>query len=230
MKDHLHSYSEPKTYDYIPETYKISWEEPHKFIPTRMQRSFNQQLFYNFLHRECFNSCLSKSNKTNVPNSNELMCYENCRNKHLSSIGIFSDIVLSKRKWGGFLSYLHLREYQKDPDEMGKHIPFDPFLRQSIFYLRKNNQIEDMQKGFYDIFNLDTTNVKKMSTFEYYLYGPAPKTSQKYQNMMNEIKNKGDYVHYQELLSKHGKEFNNYFNQVEANQWKDIEGDDFQDS
>ena len=136
MKDHSEDLEPPKNYDYIPETYKNVWEDPNKFIPTRMHKTFNQKMFYNFVHRECFNSCISLTNQSFKPDLTETSCYDNCRSKHLSSMGIFSDIVLYRRKWDGFMSFINMREYQKDPDEMGKLIPTDPFLRGSILQFR----------------------------------------------------------------------------------------------
>ena len=80
------TFDKPKYYDYIPESYKLNWEDPHKFIPDRMVSDFNQKLFINFIHRECFNSCINSSSSLS---ETERQCYNNCQNKHLSSLATF---------------------------------------------------------------------------------------------------------------------------------------------
>ena len=49
---YFRTFEKPKHYDYIPESYKMKWEDPHKFIPYNMTSHFNQRMFINFIHRE----------------------------------------------------------------------------------------------------------------------------------------------------------------------------------
>ncbi len=50
-----------RKYDYIPETYKNNWEDYNLFVPRSMLKSFNRKVYYNFIQRECFNSCIQSS-------------------------------------------------------------------------------------------------------------------------------------------------------------------------
>ena len=122
------TYEKPKSYDFIPETFKLNWDQPEKFLPDHMIESFNQRIFNNFLHRECFNSCITNSSSLV---QSEIDCYNNCRNKHLYSVGIFRDILMTRRKWKGFKNYINIREYSREPEEMGTDIPTEPMKRQN---------------------------------------------------------------------------------------------------
>jgi hypothetical protein len=51
-KIYFSTFEAPKHYDYIPETFKLNWEDPHKFIPDRMLPHFHKKMFLNYLHRE----------------------------------------------------------------------------------------------------------------------------------------------------------------------------------
>lgn len=224
MKIHYDNYEKPKTWSYIPETYKNQWRDPNKFIPNDMKRSFNQQMYYNFLHRECFNSCLSSNNKSTMPSTQELSCYENCKNKHLSSLGIFVNAILSKRKWDGFLNFINLREYQKDPDEMAKLVPHDPFLRSSIIEYRAFQEYLEVNKGVNEVLN-STEFEKPMSIFEFYLFKPVPEFSKRYKAILN--KTIGDYEHYKQLTEKYGHIIKEKYSNADVNDWEGIEGDDW---
>jgi len=225
MKTHFDTYTKPQTHTYIPDTYKNVWEEPTKFLPTKMQRSFNQHMFYNFIHRECFNSCLSKDNAKPNPNTQELTCYENCKNKHLSSMGIFESAVISKRKWGGLLSFINLKEYSKDPDEMGKLIPTDPFLRGTIRNYRAIKEQIYLHGSLNDIFDVEPQ--KPISIFEYYLFTPPMKGSSR--EKKDNMEKLGSYEHYKELSKKYGAVINDKLEKVDVKDWKGISGDDFEE-
>jgi len=220
MKNHYQNYSEPKQYKTLPDSYKNVWEDPECFIPKKMHRTFNQQMFYNFIHRECFNSCINKTNVSNQPNKTEIFCYENCRNKHLSSLGIFKHAILTKRKWNGFLDFVNLREYQKDPDEMGELIPTDIFLRGHIRIVRSMKEHVHLSGGLNDLFGIKEP--KQINIFEYYLLRPGTSFLPK----PTKPEEKGSYEHYKELSEKYGAVISEKLNQVNVKDWKGIPGDD----
>lgn len=116
-KMRLREVEAPKTYDYLPPTFLIKTRNPLNFIPMRLVKHFNERIYANFLHRECFNACLD--------NENDNQCYLNCQNKHLTSIELFKRAVEENRRWEPINSYVNLREYQKRPNELGKNVVSD---------------------------------------------------------------------------------------------------------
>ena len=61
-KMRLRTIKEPKVYDFIPLNYIIRVQNPLNFIPYKLVPHFNEKVFFNYLHRECFNSCVESEN------------------------------------------------------------------------------------------------------------------------------------------------------------------------
>lgn len=164
-----------KKYDYIPETYKNKWEDFDLFLPRTMTQSFNRKIYYNFLQRECFNSCIQSANSGSVSDE-EKSCFNNCRNKHLSSLGIYEKVTMAKRKWNGILDFVNLTEFNKKPEDLGHLIPTDPNLLSIIefhTYVRRNAL---QASAFAELFN-NPQFAGQPNMFEFYKMGYQPETS-----------------------------------------------------
>lgn len=138
----FHVYEHPKKYDSLKDTYIINWQDSQNFLPKNYLKSFDSILFYNFIHRECFRSSIK--NTSNIDQS-EISLYRNCVSKHNYSIGVFSNILQSSRKWNGFLSYIDIREYSRHPEELGTTIPTNPIIRKQ--YLDMQKMKENKERG-----------------------------------------------------------------------------------
>lgn len=216
----LRNLDAPKTFTYIPETFKIKWKNPENFIPYRMVRKFNERIFYNFLHRECFNSCLDSWNESE--------CYSNCRNKHLTSLQIFKHSVEENRKWDLLNSFLNLREYQKSPAEMGKNVPHESnyFLKTALENEELIRKEDELKNGIFQLFGDYRNDLpKKVNIFQMYLNGQFPHYTQK---AIDRANLKGRYEEYKQLSEKYADRIDDvlsretgYFN------WGHISGDDF---
>ena len=218
------TFEKPKTYDYIPESFKLIWEDPHKFIPDKMLNHFNEKMFINFIHRECFNSCLTK---TSSLTENEINCYKNCQNKHLMSIGTFKEALMSRRKWRGWKNYVSLKEYSRTPEEMATDFPTDPILR-GEFLKHKDLQFEAKQKtGLRELFAARKEPEKNISIVDLYFKGRFPSDSkvakEKLANRRKDI-----YNEYLELNEKYGDRINELLKKkVNMADWKDVPGDNW---
>lgn len=116
-KMRLREVESPKKYDSLPPTFITKTINPLNFIPVRFVKHFNERLYSNYLHRECFNAC--------IDSENDNQCYLNCQNKHLTAIELFKVAVEEQRKWDPISSFINLREYQKRPSELGQNIVSD---------------------------------------------------------------------------------------------------------
>jgi hypothetical protein len=214
------TYEKPKHYDYIPETFKLRWDQPEKFLPDYLINTFNQKLFNNFLHRECFNSCVTNSNSLT---DEEQACYKNCQSKHLYSMGVFKDILMTRRKWRGFRNYINIKEYSRTPEEMGTDAPTDPLRRKE--YLKYNQWVKDKDAkyGLPKLFDNDKFNVEAKNIFDFYLEGRYTTDSN-----VDKDKRKDFYNEYKELTEVYGDKVNELLKgKINLKDWKNIPGEDF---
>lgn len=137
----------PKTYTFIAPTYLINVPNPLSFLPHRQIKSFNDKVFFNSIHRECFNSC--------IDSENENQCYLNCQSKHLASIQLLKTAIEERRKYDPYNSYLNLREYHKRPEEQGVNIPSDNDFSYKLKWIYRNNTegLTHNFKGLEEVFN-----------------------------------------------------------------------------
>lgn len=216
------TYEAPKHYDYIPDAYKLNWEDPHKFIPDRNLTHFNQKMFVNFIHRECFNSCVQRGARLS---ENETNCYKSCQNKHLSSIGVFKEILMNKRKWKGFRQFVSLREYSRRPDEIATDIPTDPLMKAAYYNYIDSKQLENVKYELRNIFG--HYEYKPPTIFEIYLQGKFTEGSNVEKNL--KAQERADkYNEYKELSEKYGDQIKELLKKkVDVDNWKDVPGDNF---
>ena len=166
------------TYDYIPETYKIQWDDYDQFLPKNMTSIFNKKIYYNFLQRECFNSCIQSASSDAISDE-ERSCFNNCRSKHLASLGIYERVTMAKRKWNGILSFVNLAEFNKKPEEMNKMIPTDPYLTSAMEFnvIVRRNALQSC--GLYKLFG-HKSNTISPNLFEFYAMGYQVENSNAY--------------------------------------------------
>lgn len=218
------TYEKPKSYDYIPESFKLIWEDPHKFIPDKVLSQFNERMFLNFIHRECFNSCLTNSATLS---EYEKSCYKNCQNKHLMSLGTFKEALMARRKWRGWKNYVSLKEYSRTPEEMATDFPTDPIIRGELLK-HQEMQFEAKQKiGLRELFNSKKEPKNTMTIFDLYFKGRFPADSkvakEKEANQRKDI-----YNEYRELSEKYGDRIAELLKKkVNMNDWKDVPGDNW---
>lgn len=198
-------FEEPKTYDYIPETYKFNWDQPEKFIPDYMLTAFNRNIFLNVLQRECFRSCVGSTSTAMVSRAEET-CFNNCLKKHSASVKVFSDLLLQTRKWKGFLAFLNLNEYAKKPCEMGKISPTDPVLRQKILQQKEIENNIEAANGIINVFG--KPELKKNPTiFDLYLKGKYVEGSAEDKERLARVP-ENMYEDFVSLKEKYGKALN----------------------
>ena len=214
------TYEKPKHYDYIPEVYKLRWDQPEKFLPDYLINSFNQKLYNNFLHRECFNSCITNSNSLT---SEEQTCYKNCQSKHLYSMGIFKDVLMTRRKWRGFRNYINIKEYSRVPEEMGTDAPTDPIMRQQYLKYNRYQKDKEAKYGLSKIFDGDKFKVEAKNIFDFYLEGRYTTDSN-----IDKEKRKDFYNEYKELTEVYGDKVHELLKgKIDLKDWKNIPGEDF---
>lgn len=216
------TYEPPKTYSYIPESFKLHNEDPDKFLPDRMLKQFNEKMFYNFLHRECFNVSVTDSSSLT---DTEQKTYSNCLTKHLNSIGIFRDVVLAKKKWRGFQNYISIKEYSRSPEEMTTNIPTDPALRAAYYNYERHLKGMEAKNAFIDLFGVSKR--KQTDIFQMYLNGVyAPGSKMEADDLAAERKDK--YNEYKELNAKYGDRIQALLKRrVNPKDWKEIAGENF---
>lgn len=222
----LRMHPEPKTYKFLPSTFLIKVRNPENFIPYSHQKYFNEKIFYNVYHRECFNSC--------VDTSSPEQCYSNCQSKHSTSVELFKTAVEEKRKYSPITSYLNLKEYQKRPDEMGKNVISDAdynkkFLDMNRKFREKYSfDANSLETGFMDFFN-KTYNTRKITTniFDIYVKGQYPPYA-KEADKRNDVSNR--YSEYTQLNEKYGSQINSVLEKEfkEDTTWGHINGDDYE--
>ena len=215
---------EPRVYtkSTLPNTFAIKINQPENFIPDMWKKHFNEKMFYNVLHRECFNSCIDSENPKES--------YLNCRDKHSASIAIFKTAVEEKRKWNFLGSIINLREYQKRPDQIGKNIPSDVDYYAKTKYINKQLQdekelltsgLDNVFKGASNLFSKEKTNIFKM-----YVSGLFPPNTKKALERNNV---QGRYEEYMKLNEKYGERIDELMNSKEAEYtWGHIDGEDYE--
>jgi hypothetical protein len=214
------TYDKPTFHAYIPDSYKLRWDQPEKFLPDYMIGTFNQRMFNNFLHRECFNSCVTKSATLSQP---EASCYNNCRSKHLYSMGLFKDILMTQRKWKGFRNFINLKEYSRSADEIGTNIPTDPLRKKEYLAYKEYHKNLPARSGIEQLFGYAPQ--KEKNIFEYYLDGRFPKDSKTGQEF--EEQNRRDrYTEYKELCEKYGEKVQEML-KGKKKSWEGIPGEDY---
>ena len=218
------TYEKPKTYDYIPESFKLLWEDPHKFIPERMVSHFNERMFINYIHRECFNSCLTNSATLS---EYERSCYKNCQNKHLLSVGTFKEALMARRKWRGWKNFVSLREYSRTPEEMATDFPTDPMIRGALLSRQEKDFVAKQKIGLRELFNSKEEPEKKLSIFDLYFKGRYPSDS-KLAREKDANERKDIYNEYRELNEKYGDRISEILKKkVNLSDWKDVPGDNW---
>jgi hypothetical protein len=217
----LSTYEKPTHHDYIPETYKLRWDQPEKFLPDYMIGTFNQRMFNNFLHRECFNSCVNRGTSLS---QDEKTCYSNCRSKHLYSMGLFKDILMTQRKWKGFRNFINLKEYSRVPDEMGTNVPTDLRRRKDFLEWKDYHKHYNVRHGLREIFGYKKP--EEQNIFDYYLEGRFTKDSLTGQEF-DENSRKDRYNEYKELSEKFGEKVHDMLKGRKTKGWVGIPGEDF---
>ena len=218
------TYEKPKFYDYIPESYKLKWEDPHKFLPDTMVHEFNQRMFLNFVHRECFNSCVQGSGALSEVESS---CYNNCKSKHFSSLGTFKEILTEKRKWRGWKNFLNVNEYSRTPEEMATHYPTDPIKRTELRNLEEQKFLNKQTLGLREALNSEFDNNQKQSIFDIYLNGKFTHDSKIGQAKKAALR-QDYYNEYRELNEKYGAQVAEMLrSKINIKDWKDVPGDDW---
>jgi hypothetical protein len=213
----------PKVYSFIPQSYQLNWEDPNKFIPDRLFKYFNQKIYYNFLHRECFNSVVLPGNTLSEIEKQQ---YANCQNKHSGSLGIFRDIIVAKRKWQGFKHYINVKEYSRSPEEMTSSIPTDPLLKGAYLHYVEVLKNDKVKQGLPDLLGLHTPH--KSDIVHAYLSGTYLPDS-KLAKSKEERNDK--YTEYKELSAKYDSQIRELLKKrVNIKNWKDIIGEDFNPS
>ncbi|MFM7855635.1 MAG: hypothetical protein ACKO96_27835, partial [Flammeovirgaceae bacterium] len=123
-----------------------------------------------------FNSCIQSANSSLT--DEERTCFNNCRSKHLYSLGIYEKVTLARRKWNGILDFVNLSEFNKKPEDMSYLIPTDPLLLSVIerdTIIRRNAL---QSSGFASIFQVPKYSSPNL--FEFYQMGYKPETSDAY--------------------------------------------------
>jgi hypothetical protein len=215
---------EPRIYtkSTLPNTFSIRLKQPESFIPENWKKHFNEKMFYNILHRECFNSCID------IENSKD--CYLNCRDKHSASIEIFKTAVEEKRKWNLLGNIINLREYQKRPQDIGKNVPSDVDYYAKTRYIKDQlNQerelltsgLDNVFKGASNLFSKEKTNIFKM-----YVSGLFPPNTKKALERNNI---QGRYEEYMKLNEKYGERIDELMNSKDPEfTWGHIDGEDYE--
>lgn len=209
------TYEKPKYYDYIPDTFKLQWEDPHKFIPDKVASEFNQKMFINFIHRECFNSCVATGASLT---EGEKDCYNKCRNKHLSSLETFKNILLERRRWKGWKNFIAVREYSRVPEEMGTDFPTDKVRRMEIFDKLDDSFRNKQFLGLREALNSDFSAGEEDKKTIFDVYNPE----------RSPVQRPDIYNEYKELNEKYGTQVAELLKQkINLKDWKDVPGEDW---
>ena len=223
-KIYFSTFEKPKFYDYIPESFKLNWEQPHKFIPDRMLSHFNQKMFINYVHRECFNSCVTSGASLSAQ---ETTCYSNCRNKHMSALGTFRDILLQRRKWKGWRNFISVREYSRTPEEIATDFPTDAKARAKILDERDEKFVTKQRLGLREALNSEFVEPEKLTIFDVYMQGKF--TNESRVGKEHKSRQREDYYNdFREMNEKYGAQVAEMLrSRVNLKDWKDIPGDDY---
>lgn len=142
----LRKIDDPKRYHFIAPSFIKKYKNPLNFLPYKYVTHFNEKIFYNLIHRECFNSC--------VNTDNEEICYSNCQLKTLTSIELFKTAIEENFKNDIINSVLNLEEYHKRPEDIGQNIPSDNNYSFKINWIYRNfdNNYNHKTNGLGNIF------------------------------------------------------------------------------
>ncbi len=218
------TFEKPKFYDYIPESYKINWPDPQKFLPDSMMSHFNKRVFINFIHRECFNSCVADNAQLS---SQETQCYQNCKNKHLSSLETFKNIMMERRRWKGWKNFISVKEYSRTPEEIGTNFPTDLIRRHQIYDNKEEQFLSENTMGLREALNSEFVDANKKTKTIFDVYGDAPLNSKVGQEKLAEQR-KDVYNEYVEMNEKYGPRVAEMLKgNVNMQDWKDVPGDDW---
>ena len=205
-QDQLKIIQTPKTFDKVPETYKISHRQYDKIVPDSERRVFNENIFYNLIHRECFRSC--QDIKSSVLSSKEVDCFSNCQSKHLASVGIFERLTLFNRRIRGTTDFLDMNEYETSPQDMGRYYPTDDILKHQLAKHRYERSLAtEHEKKVQDIVYKNNKNNTLLDLLE----GVNKQSSQ--------------YQEYLQLKTKYADKLNERFEGKAS--WDNIDGDNF---
>jgi len=219
---YFHVYEEPKKVSSIKDSFIIDWIDQEKFLPDSYLNEFNATLFYNYLHRECFKSSISKSAGINF---SEVSTYKNCVEKHQFSIKVFSNVVMASRKWRGPLSFINMREYSRQPEEMGTSIPTNSIIRKNYMDQLKIKENEQRGRGFEDL--LSSVKPKNPISFVWEFLLKKKSFISRF-DLEEALRNKDTLAEYTRLNEKYGSELAKELKaKVNINDWKDIPGDDY---
>lgn len=218
----FHVYEEPKKVSSIKDSFIIDWVDNEKFLPDSYLNEFDATLFYNYIHRECFKSSIKNSNGIN---SSEVLSYKNCVSKHQFSIKVFSNVIMASRKWKGFLSFINMREYSRQPQEMGTSIPNNPIIRKNYMDQLKIKENEERGRGVENL--LSNIKTKNPMSFVYQFLLKKKSFLSRY-DIEEALRNKDTLAEYTRLNEKYGSELAEELKaKVDIKDWKDIPGDDY---
>lgn len=220
---YFHVYEEPKKYNSIKETFIINWHDVTTFLPQNYLKSFDSLLFYNFIHRECFKSSILR-NTSNI-DSAEINSYKNCVSKHQYSIQVFSNILLTSRRWKGFLAHVNLREYSRVPEEMGTITPTNPIIRKQYLDRIKIKENEERSRGIEKILG-DPQKPKPLNFVYEFLLKRKGFSSRL--DLEEAFSSKNLLAEYNRLNEAYGAELANELKaKVDLKNWSGIPGDNF---
>ena len=220
---YFHVYEEPKKVSSVKESFIIDWVDNEKFLPDSYLKEFDATLFYNYIHRECFRSSIK--NASSALDSTEVSSYRNCVNKHQFSIKVFSNVVMASRKWKGFLSYINLREYSRQPEEMGSTIPTNSIVRKNYLDHIRIKENEEKGRGIQNL--LSSTKPKNPMNFVYQ-YLLKKKSFLSRLDLEEALRNKDALAEYTRLNEKYGSELADELKaKVDIKNWKGIGVDDY---
>lgn len=214
----------PKKYSYLPATFMIRVQEPENFIPSKMAKHFNEIMFFNTLHRSCFNSCVNKEDVQT--------CYKNCQSKHLTSIELFKTAIEEDRKWNKVTSFINVREYQKRPQELLKNTLSDTDYSKKSKHLLDQFVTETKRNvnNLNDVFSSAVKQIHPLKTniFSLYFQGMFPHYTRK------AIEGSGvanRYEEYKQLLEKYESQVKSELEKRESEfTWGSVNGEDYEES
>ncbi len=219
----FHVYEQPKKYSSIKETFITNWQDNHNFLPYNYLKSFDSILFYNFIHRECFKSSI-KTNTSNIETS-EINSYKNCVLKHQYSIQVFSNVLKASRKWKGFLSHIDLKEYSRQPEEMGTNMPNNPIVRKRLLDQIKIKENEERCKGIENVLGYSQKRKPMSFVYEFLLKRKGFTSRLDLEEAFASKNLLGEYNRLNELYGE--KVANELKTTVDLKNWSGIRGDDF---
>lgn len=214
----------PKKYSYLPATFMKRVQEPENFIPSKMAKHFNEIMFFNTLHRSCFNSCVNKEDTKT--------CYKNCQSKHLTSIELFKTAIEEDRKWNKITSFINVREYQKRPQELLKNTLSDTDYSKKSKYLIDQFVTETKlnANNLNDVFSSAVKQIHPLKTniFSLYFQGMFPHYTRKAIERSG-VANR--YEEYKQLLEQYESQVKSELEKRESEfSWGSVNGEDYEGS